>query len=288
MFDSVCIAFGTAGTGGFGLRGDSIASYNVHCQTIITVGMIMFGVNFSVYYMFIKKKFYDVLHSEEVRWYLIIFFSAAALVTIGTFRGTMAKLGWVDYPCYDSLGEAFHHSAFQVASIMTTTGYATTDFNLWSNMPRAVLVLVMFVGACAGSTGGGMKVSRCILYLKQIIHEIERYIHPNAVTRVRLDGKVVGKDTIRTANAFLMAYMAVFVLSFIIVLFNGYDLETTFTSIAATINNIGPGLNVVGPCGSFAGFSILSKWVFIFDMIAGRLEIFPILIMLSPFTWRRK
>ena len=288
LFDSVCIAFGTAGTGGFGLRGDSIASYNVHCQTIITVGMIMFGVNFSVYYMFIKKKFYDVLHSEEVRWYLIIFFSAAALVTIGTFRGTMAKLGWVDYPCYDSLGEAFHHSAFQVASIMTTTGYATTDFNLWSNMPRAVLVLVMFVGACAGSTGGGMKVSRCILYLKQIIHEIERYIHPNAVTRVRLDGKVVGKDTIRTANAFLMAYMAVFVLSFIIVLFNGYDLETTFTSIAATINNIGPGLNVVGPCGSFAGFSILSKWVFIFDMIAGRLEIFPILIMLSPFTWRRK
>lgn len=288
MFDSICISFGTAGTGGFGLKGDSIASYSTTCQTIITVGMLMFGVNFSVYYMLIKKKFSDVIHSEEVRWYLIIFFAASVLCTIGTFKGTMTDLGWTDYEGFGTLKEAFHQSAFQVASVMTTTGFATTDFNLWSNMPRAILVLIMFTGACAGSTGGGMKVSRWILYIKQIFHELENYIHPNAVSKVRLDGKVVSKDTLRTANVYLMEFMVVFILSFVIVLFDGYDLETSFTSVAATINNIGPGLSVVGPCGSFAGFSILSKWVFIFDMIAGRLEIVPILIMLSPYTWRRK
>ena len=200
----------------------------------------------------------------------------------------MTNLGWTDYEGFGTLKEAFHQSAFQVASVMTTTGFATTDFNLWSNMPRAILVLIMFTGACAGSTGGGMKVSRWILYIKQIFHELENYIHPNAVSKVRLDGKVVSKDTLRTANVYLMEFMVVFILSFVIVLFDGYDLETSFTSVAATINNIGPGLSVVGPCGSFAGFSILSKWVFIFDMIAGRLEIVPILIMLSPYTWRRK
>ena len=171
---------------------------------------------------------------------------------------------------------------------MTTTGYATTDFNLWASMPKAVMVFIMFIGACAGSTGGGLKVSRWILYNKQIYHEIERLIHPNAVTKVRLDGKVVDDKTIRTANVFLMAFVFLFVFSLMIISFDGFDLITSFTAVAATMNNIGPGLGEVGPLGGFSNFSILSKWVLIVDMIAGRLELFPILIILSPNTWRRK
>lgn len=171
---------------------------------------------------------------------------------------------------------------------MTTTGFATTDFNLWASMPKAVIVFIMFIGACAGSTGGGLKVSRWILYNKQIYHEIERLVHPNAVSKVRLDGKVVDEKTIRSANVFLMSYVFLFVFSLLIVSFDGFDLVSSFTAIAATMNNIGPGLEVVGPLGSFAGFSNLSKWVLIIDMIAGRLELFPILILISPNTWRRK
>ena len=286
VFDSVCHAFGTAGTGGFGVKGDSIASYNKVCQGIITVGMMMFGVNFNLYYLIIMKKFKDILHSEEVFTYIIIYFVASILVSIGTVNGFMHSGTY--YAGFNTVGEAVHHSFFQVASVMTTTGFATMDFNLWATMPKAIMVLVMFIGACAGSTGGGIKVSRIIIYFKEVVRELQSYIHPSSVKSIRLDGKVVSKDTIRTTNVFLMAYIFIFVGSLVIVCFDGFDLVTSFTAVTATINNIGPGLGIVGPTGNFADFSILAKWVFIFDMIAGRLEIFPVLIMLSIKTWRRK
>ena len=286
VFDSVCHAFGTAGTGGFGVKGDSIASYNKVCQGIITVGMMMFGVNFNLYYLIIMKKFKDILHSEEVFTYIIIYLVASILVSIGTINGFMHSGTY--YAGFNTVGEAVHHSFFQVASVMTTTGFATMDFNLWATMPKAIMVLVMFIGACAGSTGGGIKVSRIIIYFKEVVRELQSYIHPSSVKSIRLDGKVVSKDTIRTTNVFLMAYIFIFVGSLVIVCFDGFDLVTSFTAVTATINNIGPGLGIVGPTGNFADFSILAKWVFIFDMIAGRLEIFPVLIMLSIKTWRRK
>ncbi|MBO4864287.1 MAG: TrkH family potassium uptake protein [Eubacterium sp.] len=288
LFDSVCISWGTAGTGGFGVHSSSIADYSSTCQVIITVGMLLFGINFSVYTLIVMRKFKNLLHCEEVFWYLMIFLAATTFVTLGTYAGTTEFFGWTGFDTFDTLGDAIHHSAFQVASIMTTTGFATRDFAAWSFLPRAVLVMIMFSGACAGSTGGGVKVSRIVLYVKQVFQEFSHFVHPNAVTRVRLDGKSVDNAVLRTTNVFLMAFITVFTVSFIIICFDGYDLETSFSSVAATINNIGPGLGLVGPTGSFCGFSKLSKWVFIFDMIAGRLELFPILIMLSPRTWRRK
>ena len=288
VFDSVCISFGTAGTGGFGLKGDSIASYGETCQNIITVGMILFGVNFNLYYLIIMKKFKDLIHAEEVMCYLGIYIIATMLVSLGTFTSFINFAGWQGAAGFDSLGEAIHHSAFQVASVMTTTGFATTDFDKWANLPKMIMVLVMFIGACAGSTGGGMKVSRWVLYFKQVRRELQSYIHPTSVRSIRLDGKVVSKETIRTSNAYAMAYLFIFVASLLVISFDGYDLITSFTAVAATINNIGPGLAVVGPTGNFAGFSDISKWVFIFDMIAGRLELFPVLIMWSLSTWRKK
>ena len=274
IFDSICVSFGTAGTGGFGVRGDSIASYSHACQNIITVGMLMFGVNFNFYYLIIMKKFKNLIHCEEVYVYLGIFVVATALVSFGIYNG--------------SLLDAVHHAAFQVSSIMTTTGFATVDFHTWMNMPKGILVLIMFSGACAGSTGGGLKVSRVILYFKQVVREILSYTHPSSVKAIKLDGKAVNKDTLRTTNVFLMAYLLIYVVSFVLISFDDFDLITTFTSVAATMNNIGPGLGVVGPAGNYAAYSILAKWTLIFDMIAGRLELFPVLILFSVGTWRRK
>ena len=275
FFDALCISFGDAGTGGFGVRNDSAASYNTACQIIITIFMFLFGVNFKLYFLIVFRKFKDILKSEEVLWYAIIYGVAVVLVTIGILKDV------------GNFGTALKESAFQVSSIMTTTGYSTTDFNLWSSMPKAVLVLVMFIGACAGSTGGGMKVSRCILWFKQIKIELSKFIHPRSVNKVRLEKKTVDDMTLRTTNVYLMAYLLVFVISLLIVSIDGFDLETTFTSVAATQNNIGPGLGMVGPAGGFSQFSVLSKIVLIFDMIAGRLELFPMLILLAPSTWRK-
>ena len=276
FFDSVCISFGSAGTGGFGVRSDSCASYSALCQVIITISIIMFGCNFKVYYLIISKKFKELLKCEEVIWYLAIY----AIAVIVICFNIMSDFG--------SVGESVRASAFQVASIMTTTGYATVDFDKWNTLSRAILVFVMFVGACAGSTGGGIKVSRWVLYLKQIKREISKYTHPRSVTKIRLDGNVVDEDTIRIANVYLMAYAAVFIISFLVICTENKDLVTTFTSVAATINNIGPGLGEIGPTGGFSQFTILSKWTFIFDMIAGILELFPVLIMFAPSTWKKK
>ncbi len=275
-FDSFCISFGAAGTGGFGVRNDSLAGYSTSCQIIVTIFMFLFGANFKIYYLIIFRKFRDVLKCEEVLWYMILYGACVVLVVIGIIHDV------------GSFGTALKEAAFQVSSIMTTTGYATTDFNLWGTMPKMVLVLIMFVGACAGSTGGGMKVSRWVLWFKQIKCGLSRFLHPRSVKKIRLDGKTVDQETLSTANIYLMAYLMVFTVSVLLVSFDGFSFESTVTAVAATQNNIGPGLGTVGPTGSYFAFSGFSKIVMIFDMIAGRLELFPMLILFAPSTWRRK
>ena len=274
-FDAICLSFGDAGTGGFGVRNDSVASYSPACQIVITIFMFLFGINFKLYFLILFRKFRDILKCEEVMWYFIIYGVAVILVFIGIIRDV------------GSFGTALRDSAFQVSSVMTTTGYSTVDFNLWGSMPKFVMVMVMFIGACAGSTGGGMKVSRWILWFKQVKSELSHFIHPRSVKKIRLEGKAVDQDMIRTSNVYLMAYILVFAVSLFIISFDGFDLETSFTAIAATQNNIGPGLGAVGAAGNYAGFSILSKFVMIFDMIAGRLEVIPMLILFAPSTWRK-
>lgn len=275
-FDSFCLSFGTAGTGGFGIKADSIASYSPLCQNTITIAMFLFGVNFKAYYLILMRKFKGLLKCEEIFWYFIIYAGAVAII------------------CFDmandigSIGLTIRQATFQVSSVMTTTGYATTEFNNWHTLSKAIMVGAMFVGACAGSTGGGIKVSRIVLYFKQVHREMFKFVHPRSVKNVRLDGDKVDEETLRQANVYLMAYFFIFAVSFLLVCLDGFDLISSFTAIVATINNIGPGLEMVGPTGSFVAFSILSKWVLILDMLIGRLEIFPILILFHLGTWRKK
>lgn len=277
LFDTLCLTFGTAGTGGFGIRADSVAGYSVHLQNVITLFMFLFGVNFSFYYLILMRKPKDALKMEEVRWYLGIYAAAVLLITgnLSLHEGTKSVLQYLQ------------SAAFQVASVMTTTGYATTDFDLWPNFSRAMMVLVMFIGACAGSTGGGIKVSRIILYLKQVRRELRQQIHPRTVKVLKMDGKAVEKNVIHSCNVFLMAYLMIYAVSVMFLTLDGFDLTTTFTAVAATINNIGPGLGKVGAAGNFADFSVLSKFVMMFDMLAGRLEIIPMLLLFHPESWKR-
>lgn len=276
VFDSICMSLGTAGTGGFGLVADSVAGYTAVQQVIITVFMMLFGVNFSFYYLILLKKGKDALKLEEVRWYFAIFAIASALITLDLTRNA---------------SEILHNlnlATFQVATVMTTTGFATADFNLWPTFSKNILIMLMFVGACAGSTGGGMKVSRFIIYIKTALKEVSHLIHPRSVKVVKMDDKAVSDETIRTTNMYLVVYIFIFVASLFLLCLDKYDLVTNFTAITATINNIGPGLEVVGPMGGYGGFSILSKLVMIFDMLIGRLEIFPLLILFSPSVWKRR
>lgn len=276
VFDSICMSLGTAGTGGFALVADSVASYTALQQVIITVFMMLFGVNFSFYYLILLKKGREAFKLEEVRWYFAIFAIASALITIDLTQNA---------------SEILHNAnlaTFQVATIMTTTGFATADFNLWPTFSRNILVILMFVGACAGSTGGGMKVSRFIIYIKTAVKEVSHLIHPRSVKVVKMDDKTVSEETIRTTNTYLIVYIFIFVASVFLLCLDQYDLVTNFTAVAATINNIGPGLGAVGPMGGFGGFSVLSKLIMIFDMLVGRLEIFPLLILFSPSVWKRK
>lgn len=277
VFDSFCTAFGTAGTGGFGVKADSIAGYSRLIQNIITLFMMLFGVNFSFYFYLLSRRYREALGMEEVRWYAGIYFAAVAIVTCSVTMAGSGRTVW----------ENTQDALFQVASVMTTTGFATLNFNKWPQLARAVMVLVMFVGACAGSTGGGIKVSRIVLYIKQLRIEMMQQLHPRSVRTLRMDGKSVSRQVIQSSNTFLMAYILIFVFSFLIVTCDGFDLVTNFTAVTATINNIGPGLNVVGPAGNFSAFSDLSKFVLMFDMLAGRLEIIPMLALFHPFTWKK-
>ncbi|MBR7179975.1 MAG: TrkH family potassium uptake protein, partial [Oscillospiraceae bacterium] len=267
-------SFGTAGTGGFGIKGDSIASYSPYLQWVITIFMILFGVNFNAYYFILFGKVKKAFGMEEVRWYFIIILVSTGII-FATLLGTYAPF------------EALTHAAFQVGTIITTTGFATADFDQWSSLAKTVLVLLMFVGACAGSTGGGIKVSRIVVLFKSAIREVGTFIQPRSVKRINVEGKPVEHEAIRSINVYLTTYVLIFAASVFIISFEGKDLVTTFTSVAATINNIGPGLELVGPTASFAHLTDLSKWTLIFDMLAGRLELFPMLILFHPTIWKQ-
>ena len=275
MFDALTLTFGTAGTGGFGIKNDSIGSYTTYQQTVITIFMILFGVDFNVYFLFLLKKIRQGLKNEELRAYLGIILGAILLITVniaGKFGNPFL---------------AFHHAAFQVGSIITTTGYSTVDFNTWPTFSKTVLVLLMLIGASAGSTGGGIKVSRIVILAKSVKKELKQYLHPHSISKIKMDGKPVEHEVVRSINVFLIAYLLIYAVSMLIVSLDNFDFTTTFTSVAATINNIGPGLDLVGPAANFGILSVPSKLVLIFDMLAGRLEIFPLLLLFVPDTWRK-
>ncbi len=274
FFDSVCSAFGTAGTGGFGIKNDSFASYAPHIQWIVAVFMLLFGANFNFYYYLTTNQGTKALKMSEVKVYLAVAAVATAIIAFSI------------YGMYGGIEESIRHALFQVATCMTTTGFATTDFDLWPALARFVLVALMFIGACASSTGGGIKISRFQIMFKSIKREIESYIHPRTVKKIHLDGKTVETDVERSVALYFFIYLIVFVASMLVVALEGYDLTTVFTSVAATLNNIGPGLSLVGPTRNYSFFSDLSKWVLIFDMLAGRLELIPILVFLNPFTYK--
>ncbi len=275
LFDALTITFGSAGTGGFGILNDSMASYSPYLQTVVTISMILFGVNFNVYYLILLKRFKDSMLVEELRWYLGVIAVAVIIITLD-----IASM-------FDTIGQAFHQAAFQVASIITTTGFSTTDFNLWPQASRTILVMLMFVGACAGSTGGGIKVSRFVILLKTVRKELHQYLHPKSVKRIKMDRKPLDHDVVRNTNVFLITYVMIFAGSILLLAFDELDLITNFTAVAATFNNIGPGLELVGPMSNFSIFSSPAKLVLIFDMLAGRLEIFPILLLFMKDTWKR-
>lgn len=275
LFDTLCITFGSAGTGGFGIKNDSLGSYSTYCQVVTTIFIILFGVNFSAYYLILTKKFKAAFHIEEIRYYFGIILASIILIAINTRH------------MFSGFAQAFQQSAFQVGSIITTTGYSTTDFNQWPALSKTILVLLMFIGACAGSTGGGIKVSRIVLLLKAARKEFQLYLHPNAVKKIKMDQKTVSHETLRSTNIFLSVYLIIFCGSVLLISLDNFDLITNFTSVAATLNNIGPGLEIVGPMGNFSSFSYLSKSVLIFDMLAGRLEIFPLLLLFFKNTWKK-
>lgn len=274
-FEAMTISFGTAGTGGFGVLNSSIGSYAVASQVVITIFMILFGVNFNVYYLIRARKPMQAFKHEEMRYYLGIILAAVLLITIN-IRGS-----------FQSLFEAFHHAAFQVASIITTTGFSTVDFNMWPEFSKAILVALMFVGACAGSTGGGIKVSRVMIMLKMVKNEFSHLIHPKRVRQVTIESRVVNKEILRSISVFFIAYIVIFAASTLLVSLDNLDFTTNFTAVAATLNNIGPGLNEVGPAANFSVYCQPAKFVLMFDMLAGRLELFPLLLLFSPSTWKR-
>ena len=275
LFDAVTLTFGTAGTGGFGVLNTSIASYTTAQQTIITVFMILFGVNFNAYFFIISKKISAAFKNEEVIAYFAIIAGAVLVITLNTVH------------MYENVRMAIHHNAFTVASLITTTGYSTVDFDKWPALSKTVAVFLMMCGACAGSTGGGLKVSRLLLLAKTARKELKRSLHPDIVWKVKLDGKVVEHSVERSLNTYMVIYAMIFLASLFVISIEGYDLVTNFTAIAATINNIGPGLSLVGPTCNFAFFSDLSKYVLCFDMLAGRLELLPVVLMFVPATWKK-
>ena len=276
LFDSLCIAYGTAGTGGFAVRNSSMGGYSPYLQTVVTVFMLLFGVNFSMYFLLLLRQFRQVYRNEELRLYFGIAFTATALITLNV-RGM-----------YGNFGEALHHAAFQVSSIMTTTGYSTVDFEQWPAFSKSILLLLMYVGACAGSTGGGLKVSRVLLLLKTAKQTVRRVLHPRRVQTVRMDGRTVDSEITNNVNAYLAVYCVIVLLSFMLISLDGYSIGTNLSAVTACFNNIGPGFELVGATGNYGHYSDFSKLILTADMLLGRLEIFPLLVLFSPGTWSRK
>ncbi len=274
VFDALTTSFGTAGTGGFGIKNDSFMSYSPYLQWVVTVFMILFGINFNAYYLMLFGKLKKALCIEEVRAYLFIILAAIGIIFFNILH------------IYNGIFDALTHAAFQVGSIITTTGFSSVDFNLWPKASQSILVLLMFIGACAGSTGGGIKVSRFIVLIKTIIKELNSYIHPKSIKKIKMDGKPVEHEVVRSTNVYFITFMIIFSASVFAVSFEGKDLVSNFTAVAATINNIGPGLQMVGPTQNFQHFSVFSKYVLMFDMLAGRLELFPLLILFHPGAWK--
>lgn len=276
LFDAVCTAFGTAGTGGFGVRNDSMAGYSPYLQNVCTVFMLLFGVNFSCYFMLFIRQVRNVFKDEELRFYA------------GVAAGSILLITWNVSGMYTSFGEALRHAAFQVSSIITTTGFATTDFDLWPSFSKAILLALMIVGACAGSTGGGFKCGRALLLIKSLRRNARQILHPQKVQVVRLNGQMVQESVLDNMNAYLAAYVFIVIFSFIVISIDGFSTMTNFSAVLACFNNIGPGLEGVGATCNYGGYGILSKSMLIVDMLAGRLEIFPILILFSKSTWIRR
>ena len=277
LFDSCIHAFGSAGTGGFSNRNLSVGAYdNAYFDVVIGVFMLLFGVNFNLYYFLLIKRFKDVFHSEELRAYLGIVAAAVIAIAVDILH------------IYGSVGKSLRYAFFQVSSIITTTGFATADFNTWPTFSKGILMVLMFIGACAGSTGGGVKVARVVILVKSSLADMRKMLHPNAIATVRFEGKPLTERSVRGVHVFISVYVLVFAVSFLLLTLEGFDLVTTFTALAACINNIGPGLEVVGPMGNYAQFSPWAKLLLSFNMLVGRLEIFPMLLLCAPSIWKRR
>ena len=277
-FEALNIAFSTAGTGGFAIRGDSMASTSAYVQVLVAIFMFLFSINFNAYYFIARGRFKEAFFSE-VKVFIAIVLLAIAGITLN-----LCLTGTQGY----SVGEAIRHSLFTVTSLISTTGYVTVDYDLWPVFSKTIIIIIMFVGACAGSTGGGIKVSRIMLLFKSSKREVGKLVHPNQVKSVMMDKKTVEEDTIRSILAFMVLYIVIFFISFLVVSIDVDSVESAFTAIVATINNVGPGLGMAGPTESFAFFSPLSKLVMCFDMLAGRLELFPMLALFNPYVWKRE
>ena len=275
-FDSVCTALGTAGTGGFGIKNDSMASYSPYLQNVCTVFMLLFGVNFSCYYLLLLKQFKAVFKDTELRMYIGMIVGSIVLIAINV------------RDMYGTLEETVRHVAFQVASVITTTGFATTDFDLWPSFSKSIMIFLMIIGACAGSTGGGLKCGRALLLYKSLKRNIRQMLNPQKVQVVKNNGQKVSEKVLDNTNVYLVAYVFIVIVSFILISVDGQTITTNFTAVIACFNNIGPGFDAVGPTRNFAMFSVGSKIVLIVDMLAGRLEIFPMLVLLSRSTWKRR
>ena len=277
VYDSVVTAFATAGTGGFSVLNNSIAGYNnVAAEWVIAIFMLLFGINFNLFFFILVGKIKDIFKSEELRTYLIICGIATIAIAINT------------YHIFNNIPDTIRTAFFQVTSIMSTTGFATADFNIWPQISRSIIVILMFIGACAGSTAGGLKISRILILIKSIVYEMRRMLRPRSVNVVRLDGEVVSNDTVHSATRYFVVYISILLSAFLLISIDGFSFETNFTSVITCINNVGPGLDVVGPVGNFSGFSGFSKIILSLTMLVGRLEIMPMIILFSPFAWKRR
>ncbi len=274
-FEASCTAFGTAGTGGFGVKNDSLGSFSPYLQNVTTVFMLLFSVNFSIYYLLLLKKFKDVYKDQELRLFILV-----VLASIGLFV-------WNVRPLYHTMEETIRHSAFTVGTLISTTGYGTTDFDKWPAFSKAIILFLMCIGACAGSTGGGMKQIRVLLLFKNLRRNIHKMLHPSEVRAVRVNGRPVSEEVLDNTNSYLIAYVLIVIISVLIVSLDGFSVETNISAVLATFNNIGPGLDKVGPTLNYSAYSDLSKLVMTADMLAGRLEIYPMLILLSKSTWKK-
>lgn len=275
LFEALTLTFGTVGTGGFGILNSSMADYSAYVQVVVSIFMMICGIDFSVFYLILMRKFSDAFHSEEVKAYI----GVIAISTLVIFADI--------FNMFSSGAEALRHAFFQVSSIITTTGYSTYDFELWPSLSKTVLVLLMFVGACAGSTGGGIKVSRFLIFFKSIVKEIKIAVHPNTIYRIKLNNRTIEHEVVRSVNVYMAAYFMIYIVSMLIISLDNLDFTTNFTAVAATINNIGPGLSGVGPTQNFSVYSPLSTLILSFNMLIGRLEVFPMLVLLSPYAWKK-